>query len=331
MSHQQPGPYGQPDPYGQQPPQQPGQPGPYGGAPGQPQPGYGYPQQGQPPQPGYGFPQQGQPPQGGMPYGQPGQPGMPPGQPGMPPGQPGMPGMPMPPQPPQGGGGKGKTIGIVVGALVVVGAIVGGLFAFGVVGGGGNSDVADDGPHKLTVPSQVGEYKTSSGGMNSSGGPVGATDSEKAEELGVKDAKKVAGGYTNGVGTTGKSMSFNGVYGTIDDPAGTLDNAFAKADENSKDTGDNAGESEKVEWEGDAETVEPEGLDGAVMKCRTAKVTEGTTNMSIPICIWADHSTMGTVLGVDLAAAMKGSGDSLSTDEVAKFAADLRAKARVKA
>ncbi|MGX9227005.1 hypothetical protein ACWV95_13400 [Streptomyces albus] len=239
--------------------------------------------------------------------------------------------MPMPPQPPQGGGGKGKTIGIVVGALVVVGAIVGGLFAFGVVGGGGNSDVADDGPHKLTVPSQVGEYKTSSGGMNSSGGPVGATDSEKAEELGVKDAKKVAGGYTNGVGTTGKSMSFNGVYGTIDDPAGTLDNAFAKADENSKDTGDNAGESEKVEWEGDAETVEPEGLDGAVMKCRTAKVTEGTTNMSIPICIWADHSTMGTVLGVDLAAAMKGSGDSLSTDEVAKFAADLRAKARVKA
>ncbi|MFF8283032.1 hypothetical protein ACF06W_09930 [Streptomyces albus] len=331
MSHQQPGPYGQPDPYGQQPPQQPGQPGPYGGAPGQPQPGYGYPQQGQPPQPGYGFPQQGQPPQGGMPYGQPGQPGMPPGQPGMPPGQPGMPGMPMPPQPPQGGGGKGKTIGIVVGALVVVGAIVGGLFAFGVVGGGGNSDVADDGPHKLTVPSQVGEYKTSSSGMNSSGGPVGATDSEKAEELGVKDAKKVAGGYTNGVGTTGKSMSFNGVYGTIDDPAGTLDNAFAKADENSKDTGDNAGESEKVEWEGDAETVEPEGLDGAVMKCRTAKVTEGTTNMSIPICIWADHSTMGTVLGVDLAAAMKGSGDSLSTDEVAKFAADLRAKARVKA
>ncbi|MGK4906577.1 hypothetical protein [Streptomyces albus] len=328
MSHQQPGPYGQPDPYGQQPPQQPGQPGPYGGAPGQPQPGYGYPQQGQPPQPGYGFPQQGQPPQGGMPYGQPGQPGMPPGQPGMPPGQPGM---PMPPQPPQGGGGKGKTIGIVVGALVVVGAIVGGLFAFGVVGGGGNSDVADDGPHKLTVPSQVGEYKTSSGGMNSPGGPVGATDSEKAEELGVKDAKKVAGGYTNGVGTTGKSMSFNGVYGTIDDPAGTLDNAFAKADENSKDTGDNAGESEKVEWEGDAETVEPEGLDGAVMKCRTAKVTEGTTNMSIPICIWADHSTMGTVLGVDLAAAMKGSGDSLSTDEVAKFAADLRAKARVKA
>ncbi|MFF9554661.1 hypothetical protein ACF1DY_02345 [Streptomyces albus] len=331
MSHQQPGPYGQPDPYGQQPPQQPGQPGPYGGAPGQPQPGYGYPQQGQPPQPGYGFPQQGQPPQGGMPYGQPGQHGMPPGQPGMPPGQPGMPGMPMPPQPPQGGGGKGKTIGIVVGALVVVGAIVGGLFAFGVVGGGGNSDVADDGPHKLTVPSQVGEYKTSSSGMNSSGGPVGATDSEKAEELGVKDAKKVAGGYTNGVGTTGKSMSFNGVYGTIDDPAGTLDNAFAKADENSKDTGDNAGESEKVEWEGDAETVEPEGLDGAVMKCRTAKVTEGTTNMSIPICIWADHSTMGTVLGVDLAAAMKGSGDSLSTDEVAKFAADLRAKARVKA
>ncbi|MEU2081329.1 hypothetical protein ABZ569_05435 [Streptomyces albus] len=328
MSHQQPGPYGQPDPYGQQPPQQPGQPGPYGGAPGQPQPGYGYPQQGQPQQPGYGFPQQGQPPQGGMPYGQPGQPGMPPGQPGMPPGQPGM---PMPPQPPQGGGGKGKTIGIVVGALVVVGAIVGGLFAFGVVGGGGNSDVADDGPHKLTVPSQVGEYKTSSGGMNSSGGPVGATDSEKAEELGVKDAKKVAGGYTNGVGTTGKSMSFNGVYGTIDDPAGTLDNAFAKADENSKDTGDNAGESEKVEWEGDAETVEPEGLDGAVMKCRTAKVTEGVNKLSIPICIWADHSTMGTVLGVDMAAAMKGSGDSLSTDEVAKFAADLRAKARVKA
>ena len=45
------------------------------GAPQNPQPGYGYPQQGQQP-PGYGYPQQGVPPQQGQPgYGYPQQPG----------------------------------------------------------------------------------------------------------------------------------------------------------------------------------------------------------------------------------------------------------------
>ncbi|MGC9535348.1 RDD family protein [Streptomyces sp. UG1] len=62
---------------------------------GQPQPGYGYPQQGQPGQPGQGYPQapQGVPPQQG--YGYPQQPGYPGGyqqQPGYPGGYPQQPG-----------------------------------------------------------------------------------------------------------------------------------------------------------------------------------------------------------------------------------------------
>ncbi|MFF8510896.1 PQQ-binding-like beta-propeller repeat protein [Streptomyces sp. NPDC015492] len=120
----------------------PAAPGPYG----QPtQPGYGYPQQGQPGQPGpygqppqqpYGYPQQGQQP---GPYGQPQQPG-PYGQQQNPygghPTQPGYPGAPT--QPPSGGGLKGRT-GVV--AAVAAGAVlVAAVATWAVVGGGDDKD-----------------------------------------------------------------------------------------------------------------------------------------------------------------------------------------------
>ncbi|MEU7696906.1 PQQ-binding-like beta-propeller repeat protein [Streptomyces sp. NPDC039028] len=120
----------------------PAAPGPYG----QPtQPGYGYPQQGQPGQPGpygqppqqpYGYPQQGQQP---GPYGQPQQPG-PYGQQQNPygghPTQPGYPGAPTPP--PSGGGLKGRT-GVV--AAVAAGAVlVAAVATWAVVGGGDDKD-----------------------------------------------------------------------------------------------------------------------------------------------------------------------------------------------
>ncbi|MFE0175096.1 hypothetical protein ACFWZ2_22510 [Streptomyces sp. NPDC059002] len=322
MSHHQPGPYDgqQPGPYGQQPPQQPG---PYG-QPQQPQPGYGFPQQppGPPPQDGYSQPQQpgpyGQPPQQ-APYGQQ-QPQAPYGQ------QPQAPYGQVPPPPPQGGGRK-KT-GLVIGAVAVVAALgVGAYFLFG----GDSTSVEDDGAHKLVLPASVGEFKKGDDTSGSGQGPLGSGDPERAAEIGIKNPKSASGNYESGEALKGKQMSVQGWYGEIDDPEQAVDDGFAKGHENSdKGTGDNTGDSEELSWEGSPETVEPAGLDNAVMKCQTAAISEGDERSTVPICIWADHSTYGIVFGVDMAAMAKGGG-GMSTDEAAGFAADLRKAARVKA
>ncbi|SFN47534.1 MULTISPECIES: hypothetical protein [unclassified Streptomyces] len=316
MSHNQPGPYG-----GQ--PQQPGQygqPGPYGQQPPQaaPQPGYGYPQQAPPQQPGYGYPQQA--PQGVPPQTPPyGQQQAPYGQ------QP----YPTVPQPPVPSGGGGKKVGIILGAVAVVAAVAVG--AYFVLGGGGGSDIADDGPHKLTTPAKVlnGEFKKSesagSGGFNED-------DIKEAEDHGVKNAKDVGAGYQAGDESnplSAQMINFMGVYGEIDDPESVVDAMFADMKkEASKDA------SETGELVGSPETFTPSALDGAVLKCQETKFegdssAGGPSKMSVPICIWGDHSTIGVVIYADMASAMGGKAADLSgaADKAANFRKDVRVKA----
>ncbi|MFE1915182.1 hypothetical protein [Streptomyces anandii] len=321
MSHNQPGPYGgqpqQPGPYGQ-----PGGPGPYGQPPQAPQPGYGYPQQAPPPQPqpGYGYPQQppGVPPQPG-PYGQQQQPyGQPPyGQ------QP----YGAVPQPPAPGGGKKKT-GLIIGAVAVVAAIAVGAY-FVLSGSGGSGSVADDGPHKLVPPASIDEYKKADSPTSNDGGPAGGDSTAKLKALGVEDATVVRASYATASTTLGKVMALNGAYGTISDPESAIDKGFAASHKNSANTSDNQGAKEKVTWKGSPESVKPDGLDGAVMKCQVANIQESSESVDMPVCIWADHSTYGVVNGLDLLAAKAGGG--FTQDDVASFAAKLRSAARVKA
>ncbi|WP_399925334.1 hypothetical protein [Streptomyces kanamyceticus] len=298
MSHNQPGPYDgqQSGPYGQQP-QQPGpygqpQPGPYGQPPQQPQQGYGYPQ---PPQQQPG--PYGQQPQG--PYGQ------------------------VPPPPPPQGGGNKKT-GLIIGAVAVVAAL--GVGAYFLFGGGGSASVEDDGAHKLVPPTSVGEYKKGDDADGPDDGPLGSNDKKDAEEIGIKNGENVGATYRSGEAFKGRQMSFWGMYGEIADPEKSIDEGFAKAEESAQKDSD---DSEEYELVGDPETVEPDALDNAVMKCQTANIKEDGRLMKLPICIWADHSTYGVVFGIDMAALAKGGG--MATDEVASFAADLRKAARVKA
>ncbi|THC41097.1 hypothetical protein [Streptomyces sp. A1499] len=319
MSDNQPGPYGQqpqqPGPYGQQPQQGYGQPGQQGY--GQPaQPGYG-----QQPQPGYGYPQQ--PPQQPG-YSQPQQPGPYGQQPQAPYGQ-------VPPPPPPSGGGKKKT-GLVIGAVAVVAAIgVGAYFVLG--GGGGSTSVEDDGAHKLVPPASVGEYKKGDNDSTPDDGPLGSGDTKDAEEVGIKNARTVAAAYQSGeVFKGGKQMSFQGMYGDIDDPERAVDDGFAKARENAeKEAEESTGDSDETfEFLGSPESVEPDGLDNAVLKCQTASIEDNGKKTELPVCIWSDHSTYGIVFGIDATAMVKG-GDGIPTDDVAQFAADLREAARVKA
>ncbi|MDX2936216.1 hypothetical protein [Streptomyces ipomoeae] len=325
MSYNQPGPYGgqpqQPGPYGQPG----GQPGPYGQQPPQaaPQPGYGYPQQAPPQQPGYGYPQQtpqGAPPQT-PPYGQQQAYGQqaPYGQQ-----QP----YPTVPQPPAASGGGGKKVGIILGAVAVVAAIaVGAYFVFG---GGSGSDIADDGPHKLTTPETVlSEYKKN----DSSGGALSESDVKDAEKWGVSNPKDVSASYVSGSENnplSQKQLHFSGVYGDIEDPEKVVDAMLDHMQSESGKDDDDV----KVTMVGDPTSYDS--AEGAVLKCQDAKMepTDGNTGdgpsvMNLSFCVWGDHSTVAIVMPMDLASIMaeKGTDQAAAAETTAKFREEVRVKA----
>ncbi|MEV5242100.1 hypothetical protein AB0K89_23800 [Streptomyces cinnamoneus] len=298
MSHHQPGPYGQP-------PMPPQQPNPWGQPPAQQgQPGYGYP-----PQPGpYGQPQP-QP----QPYGW--------GQ------QPGMPGPYPPPVPPQGGG-PGKAIAVAIGVLVLVGAIAGGgflLIAGRDTGGGGKHDdsrssgpVAGDGKrYKLTTPETVaGTFKKD---LKDPGDGFDSNDMSELRALGVSDAETTGADYQEGEGESGRYLQFSGAWGKVSNPGRVVDGFFAASKKKQAAQGGGT-----VELVGSPEKVSPAGLGDAVMKCQQAKYTNSKfpTGVTMPICFWADRSTVGVIILTDASAAVSGK------DVPLNIAADLTARVR---
>ncbi|MFI9353671.1 hypothetical protein [Streptomyces lydicus] len=268
-----------PGPYGQQPQQ----PGPYGQPqPPAPQPGYGYPQQGGqvPPQQGYGYPQGApQAPQG---YGYPQQPGY--GQQQSPYG-----GQQTPygviPQGPAEGGGNGKKIGLIIGAVAVVAAI--GVGAYFVFGSGG-----DVKPYTISLPDKLLSNEYTKAQTPGAGGAADFSNDKEAKAMGITDAKGVNGTYKADGGLT---MSLYGIYGKVADPEGTVNQMFAKVDENQKKSMGNA----KVEDVTPTTQYSPDDFDGAVMKCRTQKLTVSQSGVTVPItvstCIWGDNSAIGAV------------------------------------
>ncbi|MGA6169826.1 hypothetical protein ACPEIF_06125 [Streptomyces sp. NPDC012600] len=327
MSNNQPGPYGgqppqgQPGPYGQQP-------GPYG-APPQGPPGYGYPQQpgpygaqpgpyGAPPQgpPGYGYPQAQQP----GPYGQ---------QPPAPP-YGGQPGYGMPPQPPK------KKTGLIVGAAVVALAVVATGVYFLTSGSdeASNKNVsASTKGYRLTPPAAVDEYKRYANAKGAAG-PLVGTQKAEAEALGIKNPSKTGASYAIGTpGTANKVLDLEGYWGEIADPAAVLNGSF----ENTAQEMQSEDDSVEAKFIGPAEVVEPAGLEGAVMKCRDLQVInkkadgspeKGPRELVVPICVWADHSTVGVVTHGDRALLL--AGKSPSKDEVAALATKLYNSSRTK-
>lgn len=296
MSYNQPPPDpgygGQPNPYGQQP-QQPQEPPQEPGGYGRPQQG-GYGQQ-----PAYGYPTQPIPPQPG-PYGQ---------QP-----QQGFGGYP--PQPPAG---KKKTAWIVVAAVLVVAAIGGGAFAL--LRGGDDSGTAgsDDGrKYKLTTPQTVaGDYQLKE--------PLDDDSKAAVKNLpGIADPQPAGGSYAD---STKKKMLFRGSWGTVANPSQMVDALFIAGTKDITKGGD-------AELVGKPEKVTPAGLDGgAVMKCQMVRFKAPATSTSavksaeVPLCIWADRSTVAMVMVVDPIAALVGSGPSIK--DTAATTAKVRHDARV--
>ncbi|MFI1797259.1 hypothetical protein ACH427_07860 [Streptomyces sp. NPDC020379] len=321
MSEHRPGPYGMP----------PQQPNPYaqGGAPGFPPPPPVAPPTAPPAAP-YGAPY-GAPPQ------QPGGWGPPPGQ--YPP--------PVPPQ----GGGRGKAIGIAIGALVVVGAIVGGIVLFtgnGKSGGSGAKAGASASPgtpetsaspsatatararYKLTAPDTLADdYKkdTSDPGTGFDAKALG-----ELKDFGMADPQSVNGNYTSGTDKRAqKILRFAGAWGTsVRGPEALVDGLFKSArDGAAKETDPDS----KIEFEGSPRRMTPDGLgDDAVMKCQMTKQSLGPTttrSLRMPLCVWADSSTVGTVFALDTSLMVRG--QELSLDSAAGRVATFRERVRVPA
>ncbi|WP_299527458.1 hypothetical protein [uncultured Streptomyces sp.] len=335
--------YNQPGPYGGQPPQ--GQPGPYGQQPGPygaPPPPPGTPPQGQQPgyppqapqgvpQQGYGYPQGQQP----GPYGQ--QPG-PYGQQPNPYGQ--------QPPPPYGGpqaypgqpepGAPKKKTGLIVAAVVVALAVVaGGAYLLTSGDKASNSDVADATKgYKLTPAASVGEFKKGSS-SGTAAGPLTGDDKKKAEASGIKNPNSAGADYQGGSeqNLSLKVLNLQGFWGEIADPAAVINSSFDRARDNM-----GAGEAgTKAEFVGEAKAVEPAGFEGALMKCQNLKVknaggdgtaANGPSTIEAPVCVWADYSTVGIVVGIDMGLALKN--QAMPQADVADLAAKLYNTSRTK-
>ncbi|MFD5147313.1 hypothetical protein [Streptomyces sp. NPDC058401] len=320
MSYNQPGPYGgqqpqQPGPYGQQP-QQPGpygqQPGPYGQ-----QPGYGYPQQAPQGVPQQGYPQQ-QPgfPQQQAPYGGYQQ-------------QPPYGGMP-PQQPP-----KKSKAGVIIGVVVAVAVIGGGAFYL-LGSGAGNGDVsASTKGYKIVPPAAVNDFK-----KPATAAPAKKMDDKEKKEveaIGIKNPVKVAQDYEisdKAKPLESKQLSFSSFSGEIADPSKTLDSAFAMFKASSTEEKDKDAD---VQFIGSPETFKPAGFSGALMKCQEMKIVskKPSTNplepkeVTFPVCIWTDYSTMGLTTTIDIAKMMTG-GKGYTLAQTAELDAKLYNTARVK-
>ncbi|MFJ1756815.1 hypothetical protein [Kitasatospora sp. NPDC088134] len=273
-------PQGQPQqPYGAPPPQ-PGygapQPPAYG-APQQQPPAYGAPQPpayGAPQPPAYGAPQQPAPQPG---YGYPQQPPAPgPQQWGGAPGQPGQPGYGGYPQPPAPSKGKGGIIALVV---VVVVALIAGVGWF-VLSGNKGSDTA--GKFRLSPPDSVSGYTKKS-------------SNEKGTLKGLDGVGTLEGSVT---ATYQKSItdvvSISGSWGKISDPAKGMSVATDKLENGD---GSDSG-AEKPTWKEKLTSFDANDPNdaGSKLSCGVATSEAGKAQMSIPICVFVSHSTIGIVV-----------------------------------
>ncbi|QKW19568.1 hypothetical protein HUT16_11260 [Kitasatospora sp. NA04385] len=299
---QPPQPYGAPPPpqqpgYGQQPPAY--------GAPQPPQPGYGYPQQA-PPQPGYGQPGYGQPghPQPG--YGQPGYGQQPPPQYGGPQ-QPEYGGYPVPPAPPKKGRG-----GIIALTVVVVLAAIGGGVWWGLKGG----DSADPSRGANTKA----KYK-----LAETASVAGYTKKGKEEADGL-DGLESVGTFESSISVTyskntSQLVNINGTWGSIDDPDKAAKALTARAEQSVDETNSEAtSDTKKIVWKVPFKSFDAKDPKDPGGRLYCAVAASAGTGKEQPACVFATHSTLGSVSALDLDQSAK----SLSVDEMAALARQVR-------
>ncbi|MDH6125152.1 hypothetical protein [Kitasatospora sp. GP82] len=252
--------YGQGQQYPQGQPQQPPQ---YGQPPAPPQ--YGAPQQ--PPQ--YGYPQQ---PPAAQPYGAPQQPQYGQAQPQF--------GYQQQPTPPQKSN-TGVIVGVVVGVLVLAGgglgayALMGGKSGGGGLGGGGGGGGSTAGQYKLSAPASL------PGGYIQKSAKDAPGDPSKTGHGFTKVDGALFAMYSKGADST-DMISVGGSYGTIPDPASVIAETSTEMTSNGKLT-----------WKTPLAAVDAKDSKDAGGKLSCGVAT--SSGIDIPVCVWANHSTLGSV------------------------------------
>ncbi|MFI9310748.1 hypothetical protein [Streptomyces triculaminicus] len=289
---------------------------------------------------------------------QPGPYGIPPHQPPQPPTAPAPYPYAYPPPPSRSPGrrGRGRTVALVVGVFVLAGAVAAGAVVLtrgtqgsdrqepsraagtggpsGAAGPGGLRDAVEAAPgatpsgtgegkrYRLAAPDTIlaGTYRKD---PVTSRDPFREVDKQTLAIVGVTDAQSVGGAYKSD--TTAPSLklaNFGGLWGGVKDPEATVDNMFRTLI-----LGIQADPTGKPELEGSPKAFRPSRLDGnAVMKCQKMKTTDpslGAQSFTVPVCIWADSSTVGVVSSADATTIL------LHQDPSLEQAADITARIRL--
>ncbi|GHF67807.1 hypothetical protein GCM10010218_56640 [Streptomyces mashuensis] len=269
------------------------------------------------------------------------------------PGYPTQPGLPPPyggpPGPPYGGPRRGRAVGITVGVVLLAGVLVaGGLLLLrdkedpkpGVIPGPTAHSPSSGGPapslpperrFRLTTPETLVQGRFVADPGQTDGGYFGDEDQSRLAGLGVADATKTARAYESAPAVTPLAvLRFSGMWGKVQDPANTVENVLRfVASSNS-----NASASPKPGFEGSAEKETPAGVDAdTVVKCQKwntrKKSKDESDEVRIPVCVWADHSTVGVVQYLDGNVAAYGYQPSLpqTADVLAQVYHDTRTPA----
>jgi hypothetical protein len=221
--------------------------------------------------------------------------------------------MPMlpPPRPRQAGGrGNGRVLAYAVGGLAIIGAAVGLGIALGSkptptpVAVSSSTTITTTVPapdstrYRLTSPDTVaGDFQKDRIGTHNNAIAPNASDQVEYTPIGVQLTGALTAIYHQGETTadtnaTGYGMMVFGLWGKIGDPQRAVDGAPSTMIKDLLLT-NNA-----FRPVGELVPESPNNLDdGAVMACQFIEGRFRNTDAEVPLCVWADHSTM-CVIGI---------------------------------
>ncbi|MFD0383935.1 hypothetical protein ACFQ2B_21375 [Streptomyces stramineus] len=148
--------------------------------------------------------------------------------------------------------------------------------------------------------------------------------------MGVTNPQNITAAYKSGEDKRAqKLLRFTGAYGDdVRDPEAVVDGLYEDIKSGAAKDSD---PSSKTEFEGTPQRMSPEGIGDAVLKCQMSKWTNpgspGAKALRMPLCIWADKYTVGTVFALDTNLIVRG--EDLGLEEAASRVARLRTDVRV--
>jgi hypothetical protein len=232
--------------------------------------------------------------------------------------------------------GNPKKRGLAVAGVVVALALTGGAVYVLASDGVGR----DTKGYMLTPAESVGRYKKHKEHLRDmstrqcDGAPSdadcmqGVTEGPPSEpvQIGVKEPAMAKAQYRyqykdDQGRSQRKTLFVDGYWGTIDDPDEALDNFFQSI----KD-GDQSFRGKLI---GPRKKFDPKGFNGALMECQNTELTSiwevkarPVATMRVPICVWADYSTVAATAVVD-SPQVRRKVPGMTQSQVADLAADL--------